>query len=926
MEEALLDHQAAGDDLLAHMLFQPVDRAIGVPGNIGEKLERMAADRIAEQLLFGAKALKAVRLRQRRRRQALEIARRQKPALRGRRLCATRNPRADFKSGFELPILGGPGLAKVIESPDANEGFHLLRQRLNAETEIRQRRKFTLLALAQNGLPGALGQSFHEQNRNANAHRGPGAGKGGRRTADGKRRPRIIDGRRQQGNPQPVTFQDIDQRTIKAFAVGEHRRHKFSGIMQLEPRGLIGLDAVRRAVRFTERVATKTRHQFPNFGDVALGSAAPPGAVGKLDLDARYDFGFIFAQGAPENIRAPGGQPGEGLANLEDMFLVNHQAVRAAQAGFERGMRIAHRAEPLVTPGKLHFLAFIGRARTNHGDDGNQGIDIPRVAHAAQGNHRRTFDMMHRPRAPAGNQLPDFRILERPQGRRHSELWILERGRRTADGFKHVAHDRKAALGENVHLDQAHGFDGVHIEMGRGIAFGRQETGSDLVHRLAREHQAARMHLGIARKTIQEVRHPKRRRVRLLVPGQVAAIQRAGHRLGQFAGLRKMGQPLGEPAHLVFRNPQHLGHLGKRAAGLKRGKAADHRGMGRTVLLKNQIDHIIFAVVREIDIDVRQFVERHAVPVKKAAKIQIETNGADVADFQAVTGERIRRAAAGDPLDPAPAALLQNIPHDQEIFFVAHLHNHRQFLFDLGLEPRVLLRITALQALPDQPPQKNRRSRPVRRRVTGKLRLAQAKRKRTALGNFIAPRQQLRARPEQPPHLGCGPKMVRAAQPLFRVLLAQQGQRADALNHVVLPAIRRQFIMHRQGRDPGPGSRALFESFQAADFQVKAFGKKFGQFRRQADGNEPAGGKGECRRSRWCSREKTRIHPGLGSGRPGESGIQNPAKIVIPGLIFNIQAQAPAAPIEFGANDRLNPRFRRRLRKFHRPVQVIPIG
>ena len=55
-----------------------------------------------------------------------------------------------------------------------------------------------------------------------------------------------------------MAFEDIDQRMIKAFAVGEHARHEFGGIISLQPGGLIRLDAISSAVRFAEGITSNT--------------------------------------------------------------------------------------------------------------------------------------------------------------------------------------------------------------------------------------------------------------------------------------------------------------------------------------------------------------------------------------------------------------------------------------------------------------------------------------------------------------------------------------------------------------------------------------------------------------------------------------------------------------------------------------------
>jgi len=54
VEKALFDDQAAGYDSFADVFAEAVDRAIGVPGDVGIEVERVAAHGIAEEFLFGA--------------------------------------------------------------------------------------------------------------------------------------------------------------------------------------------------------------------------------------------------------------------------------------------------------------------------------------------------------------------------------------------------------------------------------------------------------------------------------------------------------------------------------------------------------------------------------------------------------------------------------------------------------------------------------------------------------------------------------------------------------------------------------------------------------------------------------------------------------------------------------------------------------
>ena len=49
----------------------------------------------------------------------------------------------------------------------------------------------------------------------------------------------------------------------------------------------------------------------------------------------------------------------------------------------------------------------------------------------------------------------------------------------------HVAHGRKSALRENVHLNEADGFHRVHVKVRRGVALVGDEGRRQLVQRLA---------------------------------------------------------------------------------------------------------------------------------------------------------------------------------------------------------------------------------------------------------------------------------------------------------------------------------------------------------------------------------------------------------------------------------------------------------
>lgn len=138
-----------------------------------------------------------------------------------------------------------------------------------------------------------------------------------------------------------MAFEDVNQRIVEPFAVGEDAGHESSRIIPFEPGSLVGFDAVSGAMSLAESVTAETGDQSPNFLDLVRRMPADAGGRGKFAANG-FDFlPFLFHEGAAEDVSATGSQAGESLADLQDMFLVNDEAEGAAQAWFERRMRVS---------------------------------------------------------------------------------------------------------------------------------------------------------------------------------------------------------------------------------------------------------------------------------------------------------------------------------------------------------------------------------------------------------------------------------------------------------------------------------------------------------------------------------------------------------------------------------------------------------
>ena len=134
-------------------------------------------------------------------------------------------------------------------------------------------------------------------------------------------------------------------------------------------------------------------------------------------------------------------------------------------------------------------------------------------------------------------------------------------------------------------------------------------------------------------------------------------------------------------------------------------KPPDHGAMFPAIFLEDQLHHVVFEVVRKINVNVRQLVQRHPLLVEKATEIKVEANRANAADAQAIANQAVRRAASRDPFDAAPPAFLQKIPGDEKIFLVTDFADDAQFLLTCGRMFAGAVAVALAQVLEHQPPQ-----------------------------------------------------------------------------------------------------------------------------------------------------------------------------------------------------------------------------
>ncbi len=160
--------------------------------------------------------------------------------------------------------------------------------------------------------------------------------------------------------------------------------------------------------------------------------------------------------------------------------------------------------------------------------------------------------------------------------------------------------------------------------------------------------------------------------------GRFAKARLVAHRL--FQGDRLGGvlrHQLGELVDLPQRHLQRAPDIAQHPARQERAEGDDLRDAVGAVALADIGDHLVAAVLAEVDVEIRH---RHAFRVEKALEQQAEADRIEIGDGQGVGDQRAGARAAPRPdRDVLPLGPLDEVGDDQEIAGKPHLHDDVEF-------------------------------------------------------------------------------------------------------------------------------------------------------------------------------------------------------------------------------------------------------
>jgi hypothetical protein len=152
-----------------------------------------------------------------------------------------------------------------------------------------------------------------------------------------------------------MAFENVDKRLVEALALSQNTAHELGGIITLKPCGLIGFDAIRRAVSFAKCISVEAADQIPNFTDFCPPRGRSRELSPRTPLQSPAQRASSASQGRGQHVRPSGAEARKRLTARPE---------RVPQARFKRPMRILRGLHLLVASRKGARLVLVGGRMT----------------------------------------------------------------------------------------------------------------------------------------------------------------------------------------------------------------------------------------------------------------------------------------------------------------------------------------------------------------------------------------------------------------------------------------------------------------------------------------------------------------------------------------------------------------------------------
>ena len=186
-----------------------------------------------------------------------------------------------------------------------------------------------------------------------------------------------------------------------------------------------------------------------------------------------------------------------------------------------------------------------------------------------------------------------------------------------------------AALAEDVHLDEAHLLGRIHVVLRRREALGRHVEGGEVGDGALGDEHASGMDGALTREVAEAL----------------------GKRQDLLADEILLGKCLRVTLHLVdfaFGQAKHLAQFAAERVFLEGDRRAQQCHMLLSVFLEDVRDDTVTVAPREVEVEVRWTAP---LGVEETLEIQVQLNGVDIGDLQAVGHHAVGPAAPPDMIE-----------------------------------------------------------------------------------------------------------------------------------------------------------------------------------------------------------------------------------------------------------------------------------
>ena len=269
---------------------------------------------------------------------------------------------------------------------------------------------------------------------------------------------------------------------------------KLSGVMHLEPTGMVGQQRVSGSVRLVEAIARKSLHQVKDFVGLVLREVVcGQRTCAELFAMLGHFFGLFLAHGAAQQVCATERVAAQDLRRLHHLLLVDHDPVGLGEHLGHRGVRVLHFFAAVFAGHKARDQ--VHRARTVQGVQGNQIFEAARTCVAQHALHAATFKLEHGFGFAIGKQFVRGGIVQRNTVISKVLLALVTR----QDEFTRNFQNSECGQTQKVELNQADRLHIVFVVLAHGRGAARLLVQRTKVSQLARRNQYAPcMHADVA--------------------------------------------------------------------------------------------------------------------------------------------------------------------------------------------------------------------------------------------------------------------------------------------------------------------------------------------------------------------------------------------------------------------------------------------